>query len=75
MESGSGGVLVHRSGGCDRTGMVVAMLLATVRTPLIAILDDYDLAVWTMNTRAARMGEAALSSAVLERYCARAHAE
>ncbi|MFI6833778.1 hypothetical protein ACIBG5_42165 [Kribbella sp. NPDC050241] len=67
--------VVAAAGALVGTGMVVAMLLAAVRTPLIAILDDYYLAVRTMNTRAARMGETALSSAVLERYCARARAE
>ncbi|WP_327640396.1 tyrosine-protein phosphatase [Kribbella sp. NBC_00482] len=70
LEVDVGGLLIHCSGGCDRTGMVVAMLLAAVGTPVAAILDDYELAVRTMNTHAAQLGEAALSWASLDRHCA-----
>ncbi len=70
VEPAVGGLLIHCSGGCDRTGMIVAMLLAAVGTPVTAILDDYELAVRTMNTHAAQLGETALSSASLDRHCA-----
>lgn len=36
-----GGVLVHCAKGCDRTGLVVALLLRLVGVPVEAVADDY----------------------------------
>jgi len=40
-----GGVLVHCKAGCGHIGMIVAMLLSLVETPVADILDDYEFAV------------------------------
>ncbi|WBQ05931.1 tyrosine-protein phosphatase [Kribbella sp. CA-293567] len=68
-----GGVLVHCKAGRDRTGMIVAMLLTLAGTPVAEILDDYELAVRTMNAYYAEnpeAGETALSESALELHCA-----
>ncbi len=68
-----GGVLVHCKAGQDRTGMIVAMLLALVGTPVAEILDDYELAVRTMNAYYEEhpgAGEEAMGAEVLEAHCA-----
>jgi protein-tyrosine phosphatase len=52
-----GGVLVHCRAGRDRTGMITAMLLALVGTPVQDILDDYELAVRAMNAYLAAQPE------------------
>ncbi|MEV8373944.1 tyrosine-protein phosphatase [Kribbella sp. NPDC056861] len=68
-----GGVLVHCKAGRDRTGMIIAMLLQLVGTPVADILDDYELSLRTINayyeaTPAA--GETPLTPAELEQHCA-----
>ncbi len=68
-----GGVLVHCKAGKDRTGMIIAMLLALVETPVADILDDYELAVRTMNAyylEHPEAGEAAMTPEALEAHCA-----
>jgi hypothetical protein len=68
-----GGVLVHCKAGKDRTGMIIAMLLTLVRTPVADILDDYELAVRTMNAYYEEhpdAGEEAMSAGSLELHCA-----
>lgn len=52
-----GAVLVHCSGGRDRTGMVVAMLLALVGVPADIIADDYELAFREAHAHQARHPE------------------
>lgn len=64
-----GDVLVYG----DRTGMIVAMLLSLVGTPVADILDDYELAVRTMNAYYEEhpdAGESPLTGAALEEHCA-----
>ncbi|GAA0950396.1 tyrosine-protein phosphatase [Kribbella koreensis] len=68
-----GGVLVHCKAGRDRTGMIIAMLLQLVGTPVADILDDYELGLRTINayyeaTPAA--GETPLDPDALEQHCA-----
>ncbi|KNC15071.1 hypothetical protein AC792_15515 [Arthrobacter sp. RIT-PI-e] len=46
-----GGVVVHCAAGRDRTGMVLALLLAAAGVPHEAILGDYTVAVTAMNDR------------------------
>jgi protein-tyrosine phosphatase len=68
-----GGVLVHCKAGRDRTGMIIAMLLTLVGTPVADILDDYELAVRTMNAYYEEhpdAGEPPLSETALEQHCA-----
>jgi protein-tyrosine phosphatase len=68
-----GGVLVHCKAGKDRTGMIIAMLLTLAGTPVADILDDYELAVRTMNAYYEEhpdAGETALTDAALEEHCA-----
>ncbi|MEU4392018.1 tyrosine-protein phosphatase [Kribbella sp. NPDC023855] len=68
-----GGVLVHCKAGRDRTGMVIAMLLSLVGTPVAHILDDYELAVRTMNAYYEEhpgAGEPAMTEDELESHCA-----
>ncbi|GAA1554844.1 tyrosine-protein phosphatase [Kribbella sancticallisti] len=68
-----GGVLVHCKAGRDRTGMIIAMLLSLVGTPVADILDDYELALRTMNAyyeATPESGERPLSSAELDLHCA-----
>ncbi|TWD80110.1 tyrosine phosphatase family protein [Kribbella amoyensis] len=70
-----GGILVHCKAGRDRTGLIVAMLLALVETPVADILDDYELAARTINAYYAENPEAGaspLSEAALESQCANA---
>lgn len=40
--AGSGGVLIHCSRGCDRTGIVTMLLLASVGVPAELIAEDYE---------------------------------
>jgi protein-tyrosine phosphatase len=64
---------VHCEAGCDRTGMIVAMLLSLVETPVADVLDDYQFAVRTMNAyydSLADPGEEPLTSAALDERCA-----
>jgi protein-tyrosine phosphatase len=49
IASSDGGVLVHCSGGKDRTGMVVAMLLTLAGVETDAIVADYEAAFRTAN--------------------------
>lgn len=46
-----GGVVVHCAAGRDRTGMVLALLLAAAGVPREAIIADYTVAVRAMNDR------------------------
>lgn len=46
-----GGVLVHCSGGRDRTGLVVMLLLQLIGVPHEDIADDYELGVRAANER------------------------
>lgn len=46
-----GGVVVHCAAGRDRTGMVLALLLAAAGVPHEAIIADYTVAVTAMNDR------------------------
>ncbi|MEH0108503.1 tyrosine-protein phosphatase [Tersicoccus sp. MR15.9] len=46
-----GGVLVHCSGGRDRTGLVVMLLLQLIGVPHDAIADDYERGVRAANER------------------------
>jgi protein-tyrosine phosphatase len=46
-----GGVVVHCAAGRDRTGMVLALLLAAAGVPREAIIADYSVAVIAMNER------------------------
>ena len=41
ITSAAGGVLVHCKKGCDRTGMIVALVLEALDTPREAIIGDY----------------------------------
>jgi protein-tyrosine phosphatase len=52
-----GAVLIHCSGGRDRTGMVVAMLLALAGVSAEAIADDYELAFREAHEHVARHPE------------------
>lgn len=66
-----GGVLVHCAKGCDRTGMVVALLLTLLDTPVEHIATDYaHTARRLRHTRAAALGrhdDSAEIAAVLTR--------
>jgi hypothetical protein len=71
----SGGVLVHCKAGKDRTGMIIAMLLTLVGTPVADILDDYELGLRTMNAyyeAAPEPDEQPLTPEALEAHCAHA---
>lgn len=64
-----GDVLVYG----DRTAMIVAMLLSLVGTPVAEILDDYELAVRTMNSYYEEHPDAreeAMTAEALEAHCA-----
>ena len=68
-----GGVLVHCKAGRDRTAMIIAMLLTLVGTPVADILDDYELALRTMNAyyeATPEAGEKPFSPAELDLHCA-----
>jgi hypothetical protein len=68
-----GGVLVHCKAGRDRTGMIVAMLLSLVGTPVPDILDDYELALRTVNAyyeATPEAGEKPFTADELEEHCA-----
>ena len=41
ITTAEGGVLVHCKKGCDRTGMIVALVLEALGTPREAIIGDY----------------------------------
>ena len=41
ITNADGGVLVHCKKGCDRTGMIVALILEALDTPREAIIGDY----------------------------------
>jgi protein tyrosine/serine phosphatase len=63
-----GAVLIHCGAGRDRTGMIVAMLLALVDVGRAAILDDYVTGVREHNVRLQRgdLSERARTDAELE---------
>ena len=51
LSARAGGVVVHCAAGRDRTGMVLALLLAAAGVPREPIVADYAVAVTTMNDR------------------------
>lgn len=67
-----GGTLIHCRAGCDRTGMIVSMLLALAGTPVADILDDYELA---LRTYADSADDRPLPGQSLDQHCAQACAE
>ncbi|WP_460649183.1 tyrosine-protein phosphatase [Kribbella endophytica] len=67
-----GGTLIHCRAGCDRTGMIVSMLLALAGTPVADILDDYELA---LRTYASESDDRPLPDQTLDQHCAQACAE
>ncbi|GAA1557884.1 tyrosine-protein phosphatase [Kribbella lupini] len=64
-----GGVLIHCRAGCDRTGMIVSMLLSLAGTPVADILDDYELALRS------NPDDRPLPGQTLDQHCAQACAE
>ncbi|MEV6284095.1 tyrosine-protein phosphatase [Kribbella sp. NPDC051770] len=67
-----GGVVIHCRAGCDRTGMITAMLLSLAGTPVADILDDYELA---LRTYAAGADDRPLPDQTLDQHCAQACAD
>ncbi|MGH8967281.1 MAG: tyrosine-protein phosphatase, partial [Actinomycetes bacterium] len=52
--AGPGGVVVHCSKGCDRTGMVIMFILATCGVSPEDIVADYELTIQRLQTPLAR---------------------
>ncbi|MGC4937364.1 tyrosine-protein phosphatase [Kribbella sp. DT2] len=67
-----GGILIHCRAGCDRTGMITAMLLTVAGTPVADILDDYELALLTYAESA---DDRPPAGQTLDQHCAQACAD